>query len=336
MEIIEYEPPIDPHLADELVELWESSLPGDYSQQRVIMAGEERAYNRDLYFVARQDGQLAGTCHLTVELANDRVGGMGQFAVASQFRQQGIGQALCARAKDTFKKLGGKAIFLGTIADNAARLYHRLGWRNIAGTNVMVLANDTLSPEELLVAHYPTGRAVTVARATSADRIPIIPLLMLPHDSYVLDANVSMFSTRYAVQSSCMGLYPRYQSVRQDNAGDWFTSRSDCGRVVGIASVQLQEDGGARLDGFAHLRYPDSIGLLVDQAAAWCAQHGLSNMEAHIVVDDTDKISLFESSGFHLAGAAAPFELERRRVDAVLLERPVLLGELLDKAVADK
>ena len=50
MEIIEYETPIDPHLAEEFVEFWESNLPGDYSQRRGIMAGDEHACNRDLYF----------------------------------------------------------------------------------------------------------------------------------------------------------------------------------------------------------------------------------------------------------------------------------------------
>ena len=47
----------------------------------------------------------------------------------------------------------------------------------------------------------------------------MIPLLISPHDWQVLDANTAMFSTRYSLQPSCMGLYRRYSAVAGDGPG---------------------------------------------------------------------------------------------------------------------
>jgi len=48
---------------------------------------------------------------------------------------------------------------------------------------------------------------------TPAARIPMIPLLVSPHDEVMLDANAGMVSTKFAVQHLCMGLFPRYDRL---------------------------------------------------------------------------------------------------------------------------
>src|SRR5439155_5157961 len=121
-------------------------------------------------------------------------------AVASAFRRQGIAGMLSARARDRFSSQGGQALFLGTHNPEALRVYHRLGWRKLAGANVMAWTRAPHTPEEFLVDYFRSGEPVTIVAGSPADRLAVIPLLVWPHEEHILDANLGMFSTRYAVQ----------------------------------------------------------------------------------------------------------------------------------------
>ena len=162
---------------------------------------------------------------------------------------------------------------------------------------------------------------VTVTAATPGDRTAMIPLLVSPHDFCVLDANVGIFSTQYELQSSCMGLYPRYQKLREDGRGEWFAARANDGRVVGLSTVRLDSDGAARLDGFAHHCHADSQDLLISQAAHWAAGHAASVLEAIIAVTDQQKLAGFEALGFRNTGVATPLNLDGQNIHTVRLEK---------------
>lgn len=321
VEIVEIEVPLQESLVDELVDFWQAIFKTSYEDFRSVLTGAECAQNRDIIYLARKGKQLAGTCHLTISKSGACLGGLGEVAVASEFRRRGIASTLCTRAHDTFCEKGGQALFLGTVNPAAARVYRRLGWRKLAGANVMVFITNGNSPEAFLVDYFREQGPVTIAPGTAFDRIPIIPLLISPHDWQVLDANVSMFSTRYVVQNSCMFLYPRYEALLRDGRGAWFGARTYQGRLVGLSTVRLSKSDIAKVDGFAH---QNSLGCwkdLIQAAVRWAAERSVPLCGAYISVEDEDKQSLFESLGFRKVGTGDFFNLDGRRVGSVRLEK---------------
>ena len=141
-----------------------------------------------------------------------------------RLRGRGIATELCRQAVEDFRAAGGEAFLLGTVNPAAARVYHRLGWRKLAGAAVMVNVLIGESPESFLVDYFKEGTA-TVVEATAAHRIAIVPLLVCPHDWQVLDANAKMYSTRYTTLKSCMGLYVRYQRIKLSAGCAWFVAK---------------------------------------------------------------------------------------------------------------
>ncbi len=324
MHIVELIAPLEPSVAEELIGFWEGIFGISFAEQRGILAGDELDYNRDYIYIVREAGRLIGTCHLTVAAVLSGIGGVGEVAVSPQFRRRGIAEAMCMRARDTFRNCGGNGLFLATDMENAARVYHRVGWRKVNGSNAMLLTNDGKSPEEFLANHLDGKNAITVAAAEPGDRTAIIPLLMSPHDSYVLDANVGIFSPKHALQSSCMGLYPQYQKLRENGGGEWFAARTDDGRVVGLSSVRLDADGTARLDGFAHHCHADGLNALIAQAAEWAAKREAAVLESVVAVADQRKLSHFAAMGFQNVGEAAPLDLNGQNIPALRLEKTIV------------
>ena len=137
MEIVALEPPLPADVIEELAEFWEAIFEASYDDLRPVLAGGEVADNRNLVYLIREGGELAGTSQLTVSQAAPALGGLGEVATAPAYRGRGIATRLCARARDDFRTQGGRALYLGTVNPAAARVYYRLGWRNLAGTTVM-------------------------------------------------------------------------------------------------------------------------------------------------------------------------------------------------------
>ena len=50
-----------------------------------------------------------------------------------------------------------RRFFLGTVNPAAARVYHRLGWRKLAGAEVMANILSGESPEAFLVEYFQKG-----------------------------------------------------------------------------------------------------------------------------------------------------------------------------------
>ncbi len=320
-EVIKIEPPLQEDLTEELLDFWEATFEVPCDGYRSVLNGSERDDNHDIFYLIRKDKELAGTSHLTISKADPRLAGLGEVATPSKFRRQGIATVLCTQTLDDFFKLNGQAFFLGTVNPEAARVYHRLGWRKLAGANVMAFIASGDSPEAFLVDYFREGGAAQILPATPADRIPMIPLLLSPHDWKVLDANVSMFSTRYAVQNSCMGLYPRYEALAQEGRGAWFALRTEQGRVVGLSSVRLDESGHAQIDGFTHQSHADAWEDLIGATLRWVADRGASLCYAIVSAEDEDKRARFEALGFQEAGAGGVFTIGERQVPSIRLEK---------------
>ena len=315
--------PLPEGLIPELTLFWEEIFETSYEGFKPIFAGDEIEDNEDILYLMRQGENLAGTSHLTVGNASPRLGGLGEVATPPAFRRQGIAAQLCEAARDDFREQGGEAFFLGTGNPAAARIYYRLGWRKLAGANVMALIVSGNSPETFLVDYFREAEGqTTIVPGTSAQRIPMIPLIVCPHDWQVLDANAGIFSTRYAVQSSCMGLYPKYDALIQGQSGAWFGAGADSGHLIGLATARLDGSGVCHVDGFTHQRCLKAWGDLIQTAMDWGADRGATEWRGTLSVEDEDKRSLFESLGFEVAGEGEMFTLGERRVPSALLKRP--------------
>lgn len=209
-----YTIPLAEPLIDELLPFWAAIFgEGLPDIERAIFLGSESTYSHSTLYLQREAGQIAGTCFIMQSRTRPALAGFGEVATAPAFRGQGIATDLCRQAVADFRATGGEAFFLGTVNPVAARVYQRLGWRKLAGAAVMVNLTANLSPEEFLVDYFRQPGAVEMRKAGPEIRVPMIPLILTPHDSELLDANVGLYSCRYRMQNSCMGLY-RAMSVR--------------------------------------------------------------------------------------------------------------------------
>ncbi len=315
--------PLPVELTDELMEFWTHMFGDVHDTPGEVYLGSEKSHNTNVIFVARESGRLAGTCQVTQPLALPSLGGLSQVATSPELQGSGIATRLCRMAADEFRSSGGEALFLGTGNPDAARVYHRLGWRKFAGANVMVNITSGASPEAYLVDYFKGLGHAAVSPASPHERVPMIPLLLFPHDWQVLDANAKTYSTRYSVQRSCMGLYRRYAALGNAGRGAWFSARTPEGQVVGLSSARLDSAGGCYfVDGFAASSHLDLPRQLIEAAMEWSRGRAASKVRARLSVVDGEKRSLFESLGFRdVSENGADFDLDGRKVKSIEMER---------------
>ena len=320
MDVSRLQTPIEPHRVDEVFGFWTAIFEDGIDVTPEVLLGHELPYTRITVFTDRRDGVLAGACLVVACPEFPSLGGYGEVATNPDFRRRGIAANLSRIARDDFAERGGEALFLGTGDPAAARIYFRLGWRKLAGADLMVNVLTGGSPEEFLVDHFRGLGPATIREPSPADRVPMIPLLVSPHDWQVLDANVAMFSTRYAVQGSCLGLYRRYSAIAAGGQGAWFCAVTDLGHVVGLSTARLDVDNRCHVDAFTHRSGLESWRGLVDAAADWGHARGASSIQATVSIEDEEKQSLFESIGFTATDPRDPFDLDGRQVAALGLK----------------
>ncbi len=321
MESLRYKVPISEDLIDELFPFW-AFIFGEVLPDigREVFLGAEDAYSHSTLYLSREGNRLAGSCFTMHSKTMPALAGFSEVATAPRFRGRGIATELCGQAVEDFRAAGGEAFFLGTGNPAAARIYHRLGWRKLAGAAVMVNVLNGESPEGFLVDYFSEGTA-TIVEATPAARIPMIPLLVCPHDWQVLDANTKMYSTRYATQKSCMGLYPRYEQIMRSGGGAWFVAKTATGKVVGLSTARRDDAGDSQIDGFVHARFADVWNALMQAAIYACSGQSASTCYAVVSVEDEEKQSLFESLGFRKTGSEEDFDLDGRQVASIRMDR---------------
>ena len=268
----------------------------------------------------REGRKIAGTSHLTISKSDPRLGGFGEVGTAPEFRRRGIASALITRGRDVFRAQGGEALFLATHNPAAARVYTRCGWRKLASANVMAFIADGDSPETYLVDFFRECSGAAIIPGSAAERIPVIPLIVSPHEWQVMDANAGICSTRYAPQRSCMGLYPRYVALACDGQGTWFAARTNRGQVVGLSTARLNGPDRCRVDGFSHHNAPDVWDDLVHAAISWAATREAHTCWAEASMEDESKIGRFEALGFRKVRIGSKFELDGRQVVSIRLE----------------
>ena len=335
-----FETPIDEELARELFDFWEDTFgPEDPDIPIGVFLGEEADHNRHVVLLERDGDTLTGTCGIMTPRADPRFAGIGEVATRPDYRGRGIANRLCKQALEEFTENGGEAVFLGTTNPSAARIYHRLGWRRIAGTTVYANVTNGQSPEEYLAQHFRSPAPVNIVTGDARLRVPMIPLLLTPHDWYILDANLPepMISTRYATQNSCMGLYRKYQYLlsppspregarhltqraQRDRRGmpaaQWFAAKTTDNRLVGIATAFIDTDNVCQVDGFIHKRFDGSYDALIGAAIEWGARQNSVRFTTRLSVEDEEKRAHFEELGFGTQALDGTFTIGDHHVPA--------------------
>ena len=321
-------PPLNADLAAELTSFWEAIFANSYETFRKVLEGSEQELNHNILYIARQESKLVGTCQVTISGSNPRLGGLGEVATAETHRGQGVASSLSAQARDDFLAAGGEALLLGTVNPQAARLYQRLGWRKLALANVMCLLESDQSPEDFLLDYLPNSGSVTVTVGSPACRIDMIPLILHPHDQHILDINAKIFSTQYTVQSSCLGLYPRYASIAEDAGGEWFVATTSTGQPVGLATASRQNSSAIRIDAFSHHLFPEASRELLIRCFDWASQQGVQQCLAEVAVDDTKKLSLLKTLGFSRSGEELQLNIEETTIPTICFSKDCADGSV--------
>ncbi len=313
--------PVPDEVLDELLPFWWRHFE-EYGHFRTELAGSETEENLESVYTMRARGRLVGALRMSVSRSNPELGGVGVVATDPDYRGRGIATAICGQAVEDFRGGGGRCVFLVAGNPDTRRIYHRLGWRKMAGTGVMGCVTGADSPEEFLADYFRVGGRATVRPGTAWERVPMIPLHVTPHDWQVLDANVGEFSTRYWYWQYCNTLYPAYERLAGDGRGAWFAARTDTNRLVGLSSVRMADDGSCSVDGFAHHRYMDVWPELIEAAAGWSSRNGASVIETRLSVEDGEKRERMSSLGFVESRAGEDFDLdEGRTIPSVVAER---------------
>ena len=322
MESYRYETPVGDELARKLFAFWEEIFGSEDPDIPIgVFLGDEAEHNRHVVLVDRDDDVLAGTCGIMTPLANPQFAGIGEVATRPESRGQGIAGRLCRQALDEFTANGGEVVFLGTENPDAARIYHRLGWRRIAGSTIYANVTTGASPEEYFADYFRTAAAVNIVPGDASLRVPMIPLLSTPHDWQVLDGNLPtpMISTRYAEQNSCMGLCRKYYYlVKRDNA-EWFAAKTDDGRLVGIATGYIDADNVCHVDGFVHARINAAYNELIGATIDWGEGAGATRCVTRLSVEDEEKRAHFEALDFRVGAIDGTFTIGERDIPAVAM-----------------
>lgn len=320
MATFRHETPVLEELAEELFAFWgEIFGPEDPDIPLSVFLGEETEHNRHVVWAERDGATLAGTCGMMTPVADHRLAGIGEVATRPESRSRGIAGRLCREALDEFVGDGGEAVFLGTENPDAARIYHRLGWRRIDGSTVWVNVTNGDSPGQYLAERFNQPAEVQITPGDASLRVPMIPLLLAPHDWQVLDANVptQMISTSYANQNSCMGLYRRYGHLVKRDGATWFAAKTKDDRPVGIATAVVDDRNICHVDGFTHQRFLNSYCELIETAIEWGTRHGSQRFMAKLSAEDDEKRGYFERLGFRTGPGNGGFTVGDREVAAI-------------------
>ena len=320
-----FEIPLSQELTDELFAFWSAIFGPIADITPDLFLGAELEHNQNVLFVERIENLIAGTCMVSSSKRLPGLATLGEVATDPKQRRSGISTRLCARALEEFHGNGGEAIFLGTHNADAARVYYRLGWRRVAGSNVMANITSGDSVESFLVEYFRAQQKTSVRSATPGERMPLVPLLLTPHDWHVLDANAKgrIYSTRGHLQTSCNGLFPRLEVVRQDNLGEWFVAHTEDGRTVGLSTVRLCSEENCRLDAMAHDRHMSALPGLLQESVDWARARGARRCHAAIADEDSDKQQQFEKLGFTVTDERVAFEIGDRVVEGRVSARSI-------------
>lgn len=229
------------------VEVLLSRVFGDGSApEDPILRGSEARENLDIIYTACDGDTLLGTVRATIPKGDGTLCGISDVCTAPAARGMGLGKRLFRILTDEVMASGVEAAFLGTANPIAAKMYHSCGFAFLPGSNVMArfAAGDWV---DFIKRRYETPpTAVRIVPGDASMRISSIPLILHRNGLCVLDCNAGQFSTEFATQLACMGVYPRYESVCSRGGRFWGAVGAD--ETLGAMASVLPTDAGLRAD----------------------------------------------------------------------------------------
>ena len=275
------------------------------------LMGAEAAVNTDIVWEAWEAGQLVGTIHTTIPKACPTICGLSAMATHPSVRGKGLGRILFAKIIEEFESQGVTTAFLGTSNPIAAKLYHSLGFSFLSGSHVMVryAHGDTV---DFCREHYkPVREDCRILKDDSSIRIPMIPLVLMGGNTKILDVNANLFHRDFVTQRSCMGLYPRYDSLLK--SGGHFYAAVDENGIVGAILSTLPTKEGIRADFYCCDGFERVLPKLMDACK--------DTVYLQIAECDTKKQELAQKLGYSPVGSTQmlpcgdvwlPFHLYRK------------------------
>ena len=313
--------PIEKSLNDRLQTFWQDIFGESPDIEPGILLGEEKNYNQSTLYLIETDDLPTTTTMVTTCNQVPELGGFSVVATRPESRGKGLGTKLCQQSITDFKALGGKALFLGTVNPNAEKIYHRLGWQKLASSIIWVNITDLRSPEKFLIDYFDNDfTSIKIQEGNASARIPIIPLIAYPHDLQILDSNLGLFSSRYGIVRSCMGLYPKYNNLRNNNMGNWFVALDERQRVVGLSSASLDNKDGCQIDGFIYGNSRSHWIELINTAITWAHSIGVSRIYSTVSSSDAIRKLLLESMGFIQTGSGPTFNLDGQTIESLRMD----------------
>ena len=309
-ELYEYErleAPLDDDLIKALVAMWEDAFGGSFHWIEDELKRHPGVIKNVIYLV-RNKQQIVSTCRLSMRCSVPYVGMLGEVLTLEEHRGRGLAKNLCSMATDEFDQNHGQALFLATGNPAAAKLYSNLGWRHLPKTAAMLRVGEGEN-EDFFVNYFEQGKKLSVRICCGGSNYQhtIVPLILVPHDLALLDWNTSLLSTKYFIQSSCEGLYPRYKEL--ETTGAWFVLKRSDNVIVGLASVKYQNNGVYSVDAFAHSDYQQNwLKLLYQGAIAWAYDNGAQSIQAFCAEQDEFKKYVLEDSSFEMTENTKLFE----------------------------
>ena len=306
-----FEAPIQESLLQELIELWET-IPELHTNEewRRELLGLEPSFNRILIYIVRERGRVVAMCQFYISRRMPILSEFSYPGTRPEFRGRGIATELWGAAIDDMKAMGVDAIFLGTFDRIAFRLYRRLGFSKLPASLTFVQALNGLSAEEFLVDWFKDAGPATVSSGNPGDQLPSYPLIVSPHDWQVLDANAGLMSTRYSLHRTFRGLYLKCANVGDKENGARFSARTSDGKVVGMSTAHMDDDGSCAVDGFVHQRYRNSWDDLIRTAIDFGNSRGARAVHACVSREDIEKCQRFAALGFQEVADAPGFVLD--------------------------
>ena len=305
-----FNPPLEAVLTDTLESLWRSAFGEGFVTDvpnSLLTEREPLPHKVDVY--AHEIGEkLVSSAVLIVGGCSPLLGGLGEVSTAPSFRGSGLATDLCREVVNDFFDSCGKALFLGTTNPVAARIYSKLGWKYIPFTQLMVNMGQGSSYKGFIDDYFSTASPKLIKRGEMSSRIPMIPLAIAHTDWVLLDINIELLSTLKEEQESCLGLFRRYDQIRMDNNGEFFTLNGDHDRLLGLSTAVEKYEGHYLIDGFTHPSHKDSFIDLLKAALNWCEAEGLNSCTMEIADTDQEKAELAGALGFKPTGEKSAFK----------------------------
>lgn len=256
------------------------------------LMGKESAVNKDIVWEAWDNDRLVGTIHVTIPRNCPTICGLSAMATHPSVRGKGLGRILFAKIIEEFESQGVTAAFLGTSNPIAAKLYHSLGFSFLSGSHVMVRYCQGDTVDFCREYYAPVRENFRILIDDSAIRIPLIPLVLMGGNTKVLDVNTGLFHRDFVTQRSCMGLYPRYETLLA-KGGHFYAAIDEAG-ILGAMLSTMPADAGIRADFFCCDGFEGLLPKLLDA----CNE----DVYLQIAECDTQKQELAQKLGFSPCG----------------------------------